>query len=345
MNRWFLILAMLLVALLSACGSADEFGELLPDTTPLPSEELEAEEVNSEDDFDDPDFDPYMSQVYTDSRSVSNKSYVYYYLNQKSGYRYTICLNISSGDADLYGALGRNPTTSSYESSSTHGGLTDDCITVDATSNSTYYIGVYGYASGTSTYTIRVTYSDSNYVPSWLQRQLVRPNNCTSLTHQKYGPFNSPWGNTGHDPFYEVPKYRNYIHTGTDFSCSPGTAVKAVCNGNLRTGDLGSESGYWWGYYVLEECSINGNKVTIAYDHLKTVTTATTATAGQTTIGTIADLTYPNEPDHLHLGVCLGSMDTCRSGNSSRASVQQGADLDSKFPGLTINSNATTLWK
>jgi len=277
-----------------------------------------------------------------ESASVRQGEYWHYSFQKTAGWRYTICIDAIKGDADLFGHHTGDPTKDNWQFASEHLGTRSDCISFTASSAGTYYISVYGRA-GTASFTLRRTSSDNAYVPDYLRGQLKRPNSCLT-TIDWYGPFNSPWGNPVFDPFYNG--HKNYIHNGVDYVCSAGTTVKAVCTGPVKAaGDLGSDvyngATYWWGKYVVQECSINGQKVTIAYDHLNAAglpVVGADLTKGQSVVGTIVDLTLTGEQDHLHLGICAGPHSSC-------GKLQRGASPDVSFPpALFINADAPSLW-
>lgn len=272
------------------------------------------------------------------SVNVGAKQWKQYTFTKTAGWRYTVCVESTDGDVDLYGHYAGPPSTTSYQygsintPSDTKG--RHDCIAFTATSGGTYYIGVYGFDNDVSTFRYNRSSSNNNVVPSYLQGQLKRPNGCTTPAIAKYSPFNSPWGNPSYDPFYEGTN--NYIHNGVDFACAPGTTVRAVCGGTVTTGQLSGS----WGYYAKQECSFGGNKVTIAYDHLQASGLATSGVyvAAGGTIGKIVDLTLSGEPDHLHLGICTSSLANC-------SSLQSGAHkLAAGMPANYISAEASGLW-
>lgn len=274
---------------------------------------------------------------------VGAKQWKQYSFTKAAGGRYTVCVESTDGDVDLYGHYAGPPSTSNYQyrSTETPSGAEGrhDCMVFNSTQGGTYYIGVYGYDSDGSTFRYDRSSSSNNVVPGYLAGKLKRPNNCTTPADTRFSPFNSPWGNPSHDPFYDG--YTRYIHNGVDFACSAGTTVRAVCSGTItQVGDLGYTGSDWWGKYVKQECSFNGTKVTIAYDHLKSTGlpgVGNYVTAG-TAIGSIVDLTLSGEPDHLHLGICTSSAANC-------SSLQGGAHkMTAGMPANYISADAPGLW-
>lgn len=84
--------------------------------------------------------------------SVSGGSYWTTSFQKLAGQHYTICIDVLSGDADLYGHYTGYPTKWNNQYSSTNGGTSDDCIGFTAVSPGTYYISVYGHAAGSSAF-------------------------------------------------------------------------------------------------------------------------------------------------------------------------------------------------
>lgn len=283
--------------------------------------------------------------------SVVPGEYKHYTFNKIANYRYTICINVPTGDADLYGHYTGYPTYNNYQFASVNGDdEDDDCISFDATSNGPYYISVYGFDGEGSEYVYRMTSSPKTSAPAYLSESLNWPvNTCTSVTSSKYGPFNSPWGNAIGDanPFF--PEHQNWLHSGTDIACPPSTTVRAACAGPVKgLGNLGSDilNGvtYYWGYYVLQECTLNGSTVTIVYDHLKSAgrPALNANLAVDAVVGTIYDISYPGEVDHLHFGICKGNYATCYTNAMYKANA--GAMPDTAFSGLLIDPHNAAIY-
>ena len=257
-----------------------------------------------------------------------------YTFTKRVGYRYTICVETLNGNADLYTHYDSVISLNNYQYRSINTGLRSDCVTVNSTQEGTYYIKVYANGANSS-YNLRRTTSNSASAPNFLLGKLYRPA-CTNVTTSKYGPFNSPWGNasSSHNPFFNdlnSSGHRNYIHTGTDYSCAPNTNIKAICTGTVKKlGNLGNG----WGYYVVQECPITYNNntyyITVAYDHLNNAgrpSVGATLTANSTSVGSIYDMTYTGEVDHLHLGIC-----TNRYSDQNCTTLHAGAVHDNSFP-------------
>jgi len=314
--------------------------------------------------YDGPDQSPPIGEggqtLLSASGAANLGNYWNYPFTKQAGWRYTVCIDVTLGNGNLYGHYTGYPTAQNYQFASTNTGTKSDCFSFTASASGNYYLSVLGAAAGTNMFTLRISANDNTTIPTYLSGQLKRPNACTTPI-DKYGPFNAPWGNPSFSPFYDFSasggkNYKNYIHNGVDYLCAAGTAVKAVCTGPVtKVGDLGTDpyggTNYWWGKYVVQECAIGSNKVTIAYDHLDSIgpsahtqsgsppqTVGTVLTKGTTVVGSIAHLTLPGEADHLHLGVCAGAASSCTG-------LQGGASQDTAFPPpLFLNPDVPGLW-
>lgn len=269
--------------------------------------------------------------------SVAQGAYWKATLNKAAGVRYTVCIrSANGGNADLYGDWVGFPTTSSSQQKSTNAGSASECLRVDSTNDSPYFFSVYGKSSTTFEFWWSGT---TNYVPADLTKKLKRPTSCIGYTHTTYGPFNSPWGNTSEQPFYNGMEGR--LHNGTDFACAPGTTVKAVCSGEVKYTGKDCQLADKWGYCVVQECKLGSTTFTVAYDHLNDSGRASAGaiTAGGT-IGKVWEVEskVTGEKNHLHLGICMGDAGSCFN------VAKGGAVSKSLFPGPMINSNAPNLW-
>lgn len=299
--------------------------------------------------------------------SVAKGQFKYFTFDKLAGYHYTRCIDVVSGDADIYGHYLHNPTTGDWQFSLQNGGTKSDCISFDATSGGVgvkYYVGIYGYASS-SQVTYRMTNFNSADTPSNLSKQLTWPiSACKSLTKPtdgsgnvvtadntpSFGAFGAPWGNHEYNPFYVDEcngnqDCKNYLHTGVDIACSSGTEVKAACTGPVKdSGSAGTE----WGSYLVQECTgANNTKYSVAYVHIANKTSSTNLTAGVSVVGKVFDQVVPGESDHLHFAICNGSYATCSAATcsdipSKTSKPQNGALPDVCFPGLLINAHIGT---
>ncbi len=294
-------------------------------------------------------FDPPVEQTEQPLvASWSNLSAGHKQWNQKTftkaaGHRYVACLNPTAGNPDLYGHYVGAPTLNSKQFFSVRSGLAPDCIWFNSSSGGTYYLGMYGYQNTTNQANLWVTDSTQQEVPSGFSKALNWPiPGYTSPVQNgefNFADFNSPWGNNESGNLYFFPEHTNYIHSGVDISAPPGTQVKAVCDGPVVTDTSGtnSSSGAGWGYYAGQECTKNGNKISVAYVHLNSSGRAaknTQAVAGQTTMGTIYDMNVAGEEDHLHLAICKDNYANCLP--------HRGALPNTAFPGKMINPSITT---
>jgi murein DD-endopeptidase MepM/ murein hydrolase activator NlpD len=312
----------------------------------LPSCSSEPDDAELEQcDIEDCDGD--LRAAVVQNGNVAAGAYAHYSFAKVANYRYTVCINVSLGNADLYGHYTGYPTTVSYQFRSMNAGTEDDCFSFNSTSAGTYYVSIHGNGAA-SNFSYRVTASPRFQTPGYLSHSLQWPVACNTYTSSTYGPFNSPWGNASGNPNLTpfFPDHRNWLHNGIDIACAPSTQVVAACSGVIKKkGNLGSDTindvDYQWGWYAVQECQVNDSFVTIAYDHLNSNSIPAEGEnvgAGQP-IGTIYNLSYPGEQDHLHFGICTGSYNTCGT------TPQNGAMPDTSFSGLMINPDNGNLYE
>ncbi|MCK5537856.1 MAG: PPC domain-containing protein, partial [Bacteroidales bacterium] len=86
-----------------------------------------------------------VMSVFANAASLSQGSYQNYSFDKLANYKYTINLDVLSGDCDLYGHHAGYPTTSDYHVMSDNSGSTDESVQFDSTADSKYYISVYAY--------------------------------------------------------------------------------------------------------------------------------------------------------------------------------------------------------
>jgi hypothetical protein len=90
------------------------------------------------------------------SGSVPQGLYHYFSFTKYANQWYQICINVFSGDADLYSHYTTYPTTGNYQYKSTNGGTSTDCVGFTAKETGTYYLSVYGFAPGSSGYSLKI---------------------------------------------------------------------------------------------------------------------------------------------------------------------------------------------
>lgn len=132
-----IVSVLLPVFMLTACGSAQDMEN--------GNDEGEGEELVSQSE---------QSLTYG---SVSGGSYWKTSFQKQAQEHYTICINVLSGDADLYGHYTGYPTKWDYQYKSTNDGTAPDCIGFTAVSSGTYYISVYGFVPGTSAFNFSIS--------------------------------------------------------------------------------------------------------------------------------------------------------------------------------------------
>jgi murein DD-endopeptidase MepM/ murein hydrolase activator NlpD len=257
-------------------------------------------------------------------------------LNKYAGRRYTVCLNPTEGNPDLYGNPSGVPTINNPQYKSINSGSTSDCFSFNSSSDGAYYLGVYGNTVGSSGYArgdVWVTESNQQEVPAGFKGALTWPlPGYIALADDKFGDFNTSWGNAANNPFYKGDE--NFVHSGVDIGVPKDTPVKAVCDGKVTWkgdkndgGNLTVDPKFVWGYYVVQECTGNGTTISVAYDHLNQKSRPlqnSILRAGQI-VGTTFDLSgIDGEKQHLHLAICKGTMVSC--------SPQKGALKNTDFP-------------
>ncbi len=223
---------------------------------------------------------------------------------------------------------------------------TEDAFSVDASLDGHFFVLVDGVAAQDNYYTLRIVESKIEDAPAQVAG-LAWPLDGF-YTPTLYGKFNTTWGNETYDPYYygdgfeirpddtgvESPRYM--IHDGVDIAAPAGTPVTAVCDGQvLHVGDLGGgEQNFAWHDYVIQSCTDIPN-LTIAYDHIDAAVAAGPVKAGDV-LGEVEVLALPGEPEHLHLGLCLGPW----NGKLDMCVPQRGASHDKWFPYTTAARKA-----
>lgn len=240
------------------------------------------------------------------------------------GYRYTACTQDMIGNADLYGGS-EIPTLNQYGASSTDEMMTvkdaegketevvrPDCITFAPENTGYYYLGIYGAGESVNS-NIWVSASKIEDVPTGFENSLTWfTDGCTELTNDKYGPFNTPWGNDEdlERPFYDG--YPNYLHGGVDFTCPADTEVKAMCDGVIADSD---DAGGGWGWHTVVDCKKADKTISIVTIHLQedsVLPIGTEVKAGDV-IGKVFPMDIPGEKVHIHLTGCRYSHDECEA--------------------------------
>ena len=79
--------------------------------------------------------------------SLNKGEYKYYSFDKLANYRYTVKLDVTSGDCDLYGHHSGYPTKDNYHKKSANSSGKDESFTFDSTKNSKYYLSVYAYGN------------------------------------------------------------------------------------------------------------------------------------------------------------------------------------------------------
>jgi len=265
--------------------------------------------------------------------------YAQYNFYKYNKHHYSICINVTSGNADLYGSKDGYPTTTKYGKRSKNTGLDQDCIQFHADADSNYYLSVYGNGS-TSKFSIYVIKDKRTQVPDYMKDQLQCPLDapgdvgyCGDTYSDNYSHIAAPWGWDAavSTPFY--PHDEHWFHTGVDWYADPYDDVYAAYSGYIvRLGGLGSDyQGNDFCDYIVIEHDINGNKFMTAYLHIYNNPWDTHSNwEGEWVdrgeyIGEICNMSLAEgEPDHLHFAIKQGAY-IGASGSSHGTDVWSGA--------------------
>ena len=118
---------------------------------------------------------PLASGVPTGSQSVDNDHWNYYSIVVPAGMgSLQVTMTPSAGDPDLYVRRGDLPNLSLWDYRPYLGGLSVEMVTVNFPTPGIYYLGVRGWATGTSTYTLVATRSSNPLAPA-LERMAATP--------------------------------------------------------------------------------------------------------------------------------------------------------------------------
>jgi murein DD-endopeptidase MepM/ murein hydrolase activator NlpD len=128
-----------------------------------------------------------------------------------------------------------------------------------------------------------------------------------------------------------------YLHNGTDFQASAGTAVYAAEDGIIKESIFVNT----WKYnIVLEHTSPNGGKYTTVYWHVDPVSDVLHSNPGGFVpkgmqIATVADL---GKDTHFHFGIRIGAYDASASGTGALPR-DTSCGGHPKFPGGFVDGN------
>jgi hypothetical protein len=144
---------------------------------------------------------------------------------------------------------------------------------------------------------------------------------------------------------YQFVSVNGYLTPDCIFFNAGGTGTYYL----KAKGALDTNSPPKWGYYVTQECTINGPTISIAYDHLNypnLFNVEVEVNAG-TIIGYIYDINVIGEYDHLHLAICKDTYANCNLAGEGQY-PQRGSLPHTQFPWKMINPYIVTnpnLWK
>lgn len=196
-------------------------------------------------------------------------------LHAVARHHYTVCLAPATGDADLYSTFFGESQASKNRGLWQEEGKSipkRDCLTFEAEKSGVIALRVVAVTDFRGTlYFVGHPYDN---VPAGFENALIPPLDKLALTHRKYGPVGSPWGNEIYEPFADHA-HDGFLHSGTDLAARVCTPVKAVCDGIIvRKGMLDDpdplhpEKPSEWGGYIILECGKGNVTLSIGYDHL-----------------------------------------------------------------------------
>ena len=132
-----------------------------------------------------------MNTVY--AVSLNDGQYRSYSFNKLANYKYTVRLNVTSGDCDLYGHHSGYPTQSNYHRKSDNPSGQNESFTFDSTKDTKYFLRVYAYNGSCSfnppTFSKTYNGSTTNNPPTLTSKSISKSsfNSGTSVT------FSSTW--------------------------------------------------------------------------------------------------------------------------------------------------------
>lgn len=281
--------------------------------------------------------------------SVAEGAYARYKFPKSPGKRHTICARATTGQVDLYSAwfLGVSDEFNGYsalEQEAPGSGLrfiaksdeASDCISIDVKKEGALVLAVFGREA--SEFELSVVTTELAGKPA-LDQLLTWPTpHCGRVTYEKYGPFNSPWGNAcaSNEPYFEWLAGAPHIHNAVDVACGQGNPVLAACDGQIVRVN---SAGPIWGSWIGLKC--DHDDLSIAYTHVKSIVKEKATVKQGQVIGSIYDLDVAGELDHLHFALCTGPFDECRPGTVPSA-VEFGDRVRSGAPVKFYNPDCHT---
>jgi len=163
---------------------------------------------------------------------LSNGSYYDTSFSKVENTKYTVKLTASSGDCDLYGhhaGAPRRPTY--YHKASEKYGFTDEEFSFESTSQSTYYVSVYGYDN--CSFTLNIT--SSLLIPN-LPTRLSPSNNIQVTDTTPFIDWSAPSGATSYKFFLYNATTDNWVNNGITVSSSNYTSQTLT----------GGDTYRWW---------------------------------------------------------------------------------------------------
>ncbi len=300
------------------------------------------------------------------SQSVSSGSYLYYKITVPSGQTSLVVKTTGgSGDADLYVKAGAQPSSSSYDSSST-GSTSVETVTISNPSAADYYIALYGY-SASSGITITATYTGGGTTPTVPVLTNGTPVTGISVAKSAYAYYKItvPSGQTSlvvkttagsADCDLYVKAGAQPTTASYDGKSTGSTAVETVTISNPTAGD------YYigiYGYAAASGISLvatysagttppAGNTETESNNTTSTANTLTSGTATTGYIGTSTDVDYfkvtvpASTTLYVTLDVPTGKDYDVKIYNSSNTQVAYGSNGSGVDESISYRNSATT---
>lgn len=235
------------------------------------------------------------------SVSLDRGRWAGFVFQKQAGVTYTISVQTTRGDIDLYTHYNRSFQPSNETKTSTLSGTATDAVSFTAQSDGPYYVYLYGYASSSGR--VSVISEGGGNSPSGGgssdPRSFVRPNRDLGYS----GPFDRTWYGD------------NTEHIGWDYPGFVGQSPVAIADGIVET--VGSASGFGGcssepgGYIVIEHRKADGTAFRALYGHLSTSLQPGQEVRAGEAVGALTDYTPCRNPStgaienwpHLHFGI------------------------------------------
>lgn len=290
---------------------------------------------------------------------VNANDYARFKFSKRKGYRHTICATPKTGSIDIYsfwspgasimynGQVATEDETGDPFAGSRFVAVSDsprECIALNIDKDGgTLFVAVHGVKA--ADFDLMILTTEAAGQPPLASKLSWPTPECGRITYEKYGPFNSPWGNAcpGQDPMFStVLNGATKIHNAVDIYCPTDDGMKqrpvvASCTGTIKRIGFGGTD---WGNFINQECETLGLSLTYMHvdpNSFDQVENPSGIKVGEGVnkgdlLGYVFDMNKEGEQDHLHFAVCAGDYDQCQS-----QSVLTAEELGPK-----VEANATT---